>query len=60
VLSTDGCCPTEVTIHGTIVKVSKVTNSSFKLSDFSGGLYFEWYDVYGIEKPEDSRRRDIF
>ncbi|MEP7324040.1 MAG: hypothetical protein ABI761_19080 [Saprospiraceae bacterium] len=53
-LSTDGCCPTVVTISGTIVKVTRVTSSSFKLSDFSGGLYFEWYDVYGIEKPEDS------
>lgn len=52
--STDGCCPTVTTIQGTVVKITRVTNSSFKLSDFSGGLYFEWYDVYGIEKPEDS------
>ncbi len=53
-LSTDGCCPNVTTVKGTIIQITRVTNSSFKLSDFSGGLYFEWYDVYGIEKPEDS------
>jgi|GEM_PF-940757 len=52
--STDGCCTQVTTVKGNIVKVTRLTNSSFKLSDFSGGLYLEWYDVYGIEKPEDS------
>lgn len=52
--STDGCCPQVTTVKGNIIKVTRLTNSSFTLSDFSGGLYFEWYDVYGIEKPEDS------
>lgn len=52
--STDGCCPNETTVKGNVVKITKLTASSFKLSDFSGGLYFEWYDVYGIGKPEDS------
>lgn len=53
-LSTDGCCTKVTTVKGNIVKVTRLTNSSFTLSDFSGGLYLEWYDVYGIEKPEDS------
>lgn len=52
--STDPCCTKVTTVSGNIVKITKVTNSSFALSDFSGGLYFDWYDVYGIEKPEDS------
>ncbi len=52
--STDGCCTQLTTVKGNIVKVTRLTNSSFMLSDFSGGLYLEWYDVYGIEKPEDS------
>jgi hypothetical protein len=52
--STDGCCPGEVTVSGNIVKVTAVNETTFALSDFSGGLYFEWYDVYGISGPDDS------
>ncbi|MEP7266933.1 MAG: hypothetical protein ABI844_04845 [Saprospiraceae bacterium] len=53
-MSTDGCCPNLTTIKGNIITVTRVTLSSFTLSDFSGGLYFKWYEVYGITKPEDS------
>jgi hypothetical protein len=54
-ISTDDCCKAApVTVKGNTVKVTRKTLSSFTLSDFSGGLYFDWYDVYGITKPEDS------
>ncbi len=54
--STDGCCPGEVSISGNTVTVTPVAGSvtNFRLSDITGGLYFEWYDVYGITAPEDS------
>lgn len=53
--STDDCCKAQPTsLKGNTIKVTRKTLSSFTLSDFSGGLYFEWYDVYGITKPEDS------
>jgi len=52
--STDGCCPKEVVLKGNTIKVTRLTLSSFKLSDLTGGLYFDWYDVYGITKVEDS------
>jgi hypothetical protein len=54
-LSTDDCCKAStVTVKGNTIQVTRKTLSSFNLSDFSGGLYFEWYDVFGITKPEDS------
>lgn len=52
--STDGCCPKEVILKGNTVKITRLTASTFKLSDLTGGLYFDWYDVYGITKPDDS------
>lgn len=52
--STDGCCPQETTVSGNIVRVTAENTTTFSLSDFSGGLYLEWYDVYGITSPDDS------
>ena len=54
--STDGCCVGETTVSGNTVVVTAVAGSTtnFNFSDFSGGLYFEWYDVYGITSPDDS------
>lgn len=55
--STDGCCPDVVTVSGNIVQVIAESPTTFFISDFSGGLYFEWYDVYGITSPDDSPGR---
>jgi hypothetical protein len=52
--STDGCCPDPVSISGNIVTLTAIDATRFAISDFSGGLYFEWYDVYGITSPDDS------
>ncbi len=54
--STDGCCVGEVTVSGNTVVLAPVAGSTtnFTVSDITGGLYFEWYDVYGITAPEDS------
>ena len=52
--STDGCCPGEVEVSGDIVQVDATSPSTFTVSDITGGMYFEWYDVYGITAPEDS------
>lgn len=55
-MSTDGCCPGTVTVSGNTVALTAVAGSTtrFTVSDITGGLYFEWYDVYGITAPEDS------
>lgn len=52
--STDGCCPEETTVSGNIVEVVAENATTFRLTDITGGLYFEWYDVYGITSPSDS------
>jgi len=52
--STDGCCPNETTVSGNTVEVVALSATTFSVTDITGGLYFEWYDVYGITGPEDS------
>jgi hypothetical protein len=52
--STDGCCPGVVTVSGNLVEVVATSATGFSVSDITGGLYFEWYDVYGITAPEDT------
>src|SRR5690606_16805574 len=52
--STDGCCPGEVTVSGNIVTLTADNATTFSVSDITGGLYFEWYDVYGITSPDNS------
>jgi hypothetical protein len=47
--STDGCCPNPVTIE-TDVTLTDNGGGSYTLSDFSCGLYFAWYEVYGISE----------
>lgn len=51
--STDGCCPDETTVSSTVT-VTDLGDGLFQLSDFSGGLYLEWYDVYGITSTNQS------
>lgn len=46
-LSTDGCCPDEVSVT-TEVTITDNGDGTYTISDFSGGLYLEWYDVYTI------------
>lgn len=46
--STDGCCPDETTVTGTIVTLTATTGTSYRVSDWSAGLYREWYEIYGI------------
>lgn len=45
--STDPCCPDETT---TMIEVTLTDKGGgiYEMSDWSGGLYFEWYEVYGI------------
>lgn len=52
--STDGCCPGTVNLSGNTVTITPVAGSvtNFVISDITGGLYFEWYDVYGIPSPD--------
>jgi len=54
--STDGCCPGTVTVSGNTVTITALPGSltNFNVSDITGGIYLEWYDVYGITSPEDS------
>lgn len=45
--STDGCCPNETTVTGTVT-LTDASGGIYGISDWSGGLYLEWYDIYGI------------
>lgn len=45
--STDGCCPDPVSLTSNVTLVD-LGGGSYTISDFSAGLYFEWYDEYGI------------
>lgn len=46
--STDGCCPDQVANFEGAVSVTDNGDGTYTVSDFSAGLYLEWYDVYGI------------
>ncbi len=45
--STDVCCPDETTVTG-VVTLTSNGGGKYGISDWSGGLYLEWYDIYGI------------
>ncbi len=45
--STDPCCPTVTNITSTVVLTDK-GSGNYEISDYSFGLYLEWYDVYGV------------
>ena len=44
--STDDCCPDETTVMSTVTLTG--SDGMYAISDWSGGLYFEWYAVYGM------------
>lgn len=52
--STDGCCPDPITGFASTVTLTDLGDGNYEVSDFSGGLYLEWYDVYGITSTNDS------
>lgn len=58
--STDTCCPTETTVTGTVTLTDN-GDGFYTISDWSAGLYLEWYDVYGITSSTDmtAEIRDI-
>jgi hypothetical protein len=45
--STDGCCPNVTTVMKDLV-LTKTGDGKYTINDWSGGLYLEWYAVYGI------------
>lgn len=49
--STDSCCPDEVVDLASAVSLTANSDGTYTISDFSAGMYFKWYAVYGI--PED-------
>lgn len=46
--STDPCCPDETTLEGQTVTLTDQGSGVYTISDWSAGLYFEWYEIYGI------------
>ncbi len=46
--STDPCCPDETTLENQTVTLVSKGSGVYEISDWSAGLYQEWYDVYGI------------
>ncbi len=45
--STDGCCPDVTTVEGEVT-LTEVGDGVYTISDWSAGLYFTWYEVYGV------------
>lgn len=52
--STDGCCTEEVKDFQAEVSITDNGDGTYTLNDFSGGIYLEWYDVYGITDQSQS------
>lgn len=52
--STDGCCPDPVSLSGNTVTITSLSATTFRISDITGGVYFDFYDVYGITSPDDT------
>lgn len=46
--STDPCCPDETTLENQTVTLTQVSGTDYEISDWSAGLYQEWYEIYGI------------
>jgi hypothetical protein len=49
--STDGCCPGSYTVNS-VVTLTDNGSGKYTISDWSGGLYVEWYAVYGMTIEE--------
>lgn len=52
--STDGCCPDETTGFMAEITITDLGGGSYMLNDFSGGIYLDWYAVYGLTSQDDS------
>ncbi|NRB53048.1 MAG: hypothetical protein HRU41_35660 [Saprospiraceae bacterium] len=50
--STDSCCPDETTVTGEVTLTAE-GSGKYTISDWSAGLYLEWFDVYGITPTTD-------
>jgi len=51
--STDGCCPGTFTVEGAVM-VTFSSGIDFTVSDWSAGLYEDWYSVYGITEAMET------
>ncbi len=45
--STDGCCPGPYSVEAEVT-LTETAPGEYEISDWSGGLYIEWYTIYGI------------
>lgn len=52
--STDGCCTEEITGFQAEITITDNGDGTFTLNDFSGGIYLEWYDDYGLTSQDQS------
>lgn len=51
--STDGCCTDPLEGFESEVVITAISDGVYKLSDFSAGVYLEWYAIYGITPAID-------
>ena len=45
--STDGCCPGTVETGGPVT-LTDLGGGEYTISDWSGNIYFTWYEIYGV------------
>ncbi len=56
--STDPCCPDATNIT-TEVTLTETGDGLYEISDYSFGLYFEWYDVYGVAENDPALKASV-
>lgn len=50
--STDDCCPGVVSAEK-MVTITDLGDGNYSMGDFTSGLYFTWYEAYGITADHD-------
>ncbi len=56
--STDDCCPGVANITSTVTLTSK-GSGKYEISDYSFGLYFHWYKVYGVTQNDPKLKVEV-
>jgi hypothetical protein len=59
-ISTDDCCKAApVSLDNKTVTLTAKGGGIYEISDFSAGLYYEWYDVYGVTASDAKLKATI-
>lgn len=57
--STDVCCPDPYVDFTATIELTEERSGVYNISDFSGGIYLDWYDTYGLSGDSPGRLEHI-